>query len=142
MHGYERAHDQQKKNIAEAYFLRAQAHKKVSGRATSGEQARAFSAAARAFWKSGEEAALRKQQRVYFRICAECYLRADEAVEAAVAYERAGEFTLSAKYFRFTKRFDDAVRVVNCYRTSIDDETAANIVDVAKLFYVNEGSIE
>lgn len=141
MYAYGRAHDLRKRNIAEAYFLRAQARKYAAKCAPIADQAKFYKDAAKAFWRSAEEACdSLKESLLYFRKSAECFLRAEDHEMAAVAFEKAEVYTLSASHYRLAGRFDDAVRVVQDHSQLVESETIQSIKTVAKLYYLNAGS--
>lgn len=139
IHAYERAHDSRKRNVAEAYFLRTQAIQKTGNRANS--STRSFFEAAVAFDRAAREAVDHDSQKVYFRIGAECYVRANEHVLAAAAYEHAMEYTNAAQQYRLVPRFRDAVRVVQTFRDRVDSTIAESILDVARLYYLRRGDL-
>lgn len=143
MHAYERAHDLRRKNIAEAYFLRVQAQKQTAKCAPIADQVRLYRAAGQAFQRSAEEACgIPKESKVYFQKAAQCFQCAEENELAAVAFEKAENYTLSALHYRLAKMFDDAVRVIQTYPHLVEPATAESIKTVAKLFYLNVGSRE
>ncbi|KAF7797816.1 hypothetical protein EIP86_009022 [Pleurotus ostreatoroseus] len=133
MNAYENAQNWRMRNIAEAYHHRrtAMRQKKPS------EQGKLYLTAAREFWNSAEETADEpKTQGQLFGLSGECYERAGNNKLAAVAYERAEEYVLSASHYRIAGEFDDAVRIVQTFQ--VDTETKAYILRISKLYYLSK----
>lgn len=142
VYAFERAGLSRHRDVAKAYHLRELAQQQAANSDYSDiGQSEAFQVAAKAFASAAEATDKPKEARVYLRICAECYVRAGDHGLAAGFYERAREYTLSAKNYRVGGCFDDAVRMTKTYEEEIEPEVVENIVDVSKLYYLKSGSL-
>ena len=136
---YERAGLDRETKVAEAYYAREQARAKVKDDTS---RIPAFRAVAAQFRDCAAISNKRKEKSAYYRIAAECYLAATDIRRAAQAYLDAGEYTLSAQYFRKANAFDKAVEVVQTHEPFVDTDVAESILSVAKLYYCREKILE
>ena len=135
---FERAGLSRQRDVAQAYHLRELARQQ----STSGsQQVEAFREAARAFCSAAEATNKTREAKVYFRICAECYVRAGDHDNAGKFYERASEYTLSAKNYRVGGCFDDAVRLAKTHEQEIEPSVRENVVEISKLYYLKSGAL-
>lgn len=126
--------------MAGAYYLRAEARKCPAGGNRQAIQARktAFLEAATAFMDCAKE----DRTVAYFRIAAECFEDGGEDLQAAHTYLEAREYTRSTELYRKLGNFDEAVDIVKNHREEIRPEVAANVTNVARLFYFKEHKLE
>ncbi|KAG6874166.1 hypothetical protein C0995_005584 [Termitomyces sp. Mi166 len=141
-HCYERASMPREMAIANAYYLRGEAHKAPSGESRHLKEQRhcGFITAAKAFLDCAQEAG--KNRTEYFRCAAKCFELAAEELRAAKTYLEAHEYDTAAKLFRQLGRFDEAVDVIKNYKESMGSDIVQNIKEVARLFYFREERFE
>ncbi|EJF58550.1 P-loop containing nucleoside triphosphate hydrolase protein, partial [Dichomitus squalens LYAD-421 SS1] len=140
---FERAGLAQERRVALAYHLRDSARMSpVNARGKELSQSAAFSRAAEGFVAAAQGAGEPEDQRTYYRIAAECYVRCGDSGKAGAAYRHAGEYTLSAQHFRKAGMFDDAVEVIQVHETDVRPDVAQSIIDVSKLYYIKENKLE
>ena len=142
MLGFERAGLKHEREVALAYHLREQAFAApANSRAGAGpSQAAAFSQAAKQFVAVAR--AEQSEQRTYYRIAAECFVRNGDHRKAGAAYRAAEEYTLAAQHYRKAGDFENAVKVVNAHQTEVESEIGASIVEVSKLHFIRKNKIE
>lgn len=136
---YERAGLDREKKVAEAYYNREQVRVKTLD---DPSRTQAFRAVADQFTRCAMGSEKQKEKSAYYRIAAECYAAATDFRRAAQAYLYAGEYTLSAQFFRKANAFDKAVEVVQTHVSLIDPAVADGILSVAKLYYCRENRLE
>lgn len=142
MRGFKHAGLQHEHAVALAYHLREQAlsapAKPRTGTGIS--QADAFAKAAKQFAIVARTDEL--EQRTYFRIAAECFVRSGDDRKAGAAYKAAGEYTLAAQHFRKAGDFDNAVQVIKSQEKAMDPEVVEGIIGVARLHYIRKQDLE
>lgn len=141
---YERANMMREKEVARAYYLREQAQKMATSRATiTNSRKAAFLEAAGAFLVSAEQASTRRSEKLaYYRIAAECYHEADDLEMSAKAYMKAEQYTQAALVFRRGGFFDEAVDTVKTHKDKVRPMEAQIILNVAKMHYFKQQDLE
>ncbi|KIN94541.1 hypothetical protein M404DRAFT_380130 [Pisolithus tinctorius Marx 270] len=135
MHCFGRANMPREVRVAEAYHFRELARATI-GIALPSEQCRAFSKAADAFVSCDGEAPGEKLQ--YYRVAAECYVRAAEDRKAADAYLSAEEYELAAKCYRKAGIFNKTVDVLKSHSEKMSRESADELLTVCRLYYCSK----
>lgn len=144
MHCFERAGLNREVEVSHTYYLREQARSMPangSKQATSSRHA-AFVLAAEAFLQCSLAAQSMKEKKAYLRNAGECFVHAQEDHRAADAYHQAEEYNTAVKLYRKCARFDEAVAIVTQNGQGVEVEVAANIIDIARLFYFKGGELE
>jgi tetratricopeptide (TPR) repeat protein len=133
MHCFEKASLPIEANICRAYHMREELRKRSSSFRKSNSSREDFASLAHRFLQCANDA--RHNNQTYFRIAGECYEESGDLLNAAQAYISAEEYSKSAKLYRTAGKFDEAVAVVDKYRSSMDVPTVEAIIDVARLHY-------
>ncbi|KAF5345183.1 hypothetical protein D9758_009704 [Tetrapyrgos nigripes] len=137
-HCFERALLPDRVAITHAYILRTKAQAiRTDTKADRQNRKRMFSSAAEAF-RSSAKPASRKIRLELLRLSGDCYKNADELLVAAQIYRDARRFTDSVSCYRDVNHFDEAIDIVKKEANSVDPDTAAQVIRLAKLFYFNQ----
>jgi hypothetical protein len=145
MHSFERANRPRDAAVSFAYYLREQARLiPQSTRPGNKERSNAFVAAAEAFTASAANAedGQEREQRIWYRTAAECFVSAGEEEKAANAYVKASEYTLGARHYRKAGMFEKVVEVVQKHEEKIEPSVATQLLDVAKIHYFKQNKLE
>jgi tetratricopeptide (TPR) repeat protein len=141
-HCYERATMPREASIAQAYFIREQARKTLSGDTRHLKERRrvAFVLAAEDFLTCAKQA--KKFTPAYYRIAGECFEEAADNLRAAEAFLEAREYNIAAKLYRKLGRFDEAVAVIKENEEWMHGDVVENIKDVARLHYFSKEKLK
>jgi hypothetical protein len=75
-------------------------------------------------------------QKVYLRLAAECQTDAEEHLEAAKTFVRAGCFTSAAENYCYVQKFEEMVELLKNHDDEVDRGVAKRLMVNAKLFYL------
>ena len=123
-------------DVAKAYFLREQAYNGETGN-TSKEP---FLIAAEAFLNCASATIKDKERKAYFNNAGRCFVSYGDDTRAARAFYAAEEYTLAAQHYRADGLFDEAVRVIQTHRQSIQSDVADKIYDIARIYYFQDAN--
>ncbi|KAI5983593.1 hypothetical protein EDD15DRAFT_2487286 [Pisolithus albus] len=136
MHCFERANMPREVRVAKAYHFRELARATV-GVALLTEQRQAFAKTAEAFVTCASETPGRERLQ-YYRIAAECHVRAAEDRKAADAYLNAEEYELAAKRYRKAGIFNKTVDVLKSHSQRISRDCSDELLTVCRLYYCSK----
>lgn len=140
MRCYERASMFRERDVAHAYHLRQQAL--AIARGSDSVRTTAYTTAAQAFEKSALASTNETEVVAYNRIAGDCYSAIGDHPKAGAAYRAAQEYAQSAQHYRKAGLFDSAVDVVSAHGDKIPEQEADSIMTVAKMHYLNKGSLK
>lgn len=144
MLGFKRAGLKYEYQVAFAYSLREEALSAPADSKAAGavSQAALFVQAAESFMTVAQGAADDDDKQEYYRVAAGCFESSGNDRSAGFAYHAACQYTLAAQSFRKAGSFDEAVEVIKNHRDQVDEDIARRIIDVSRLHYIKEDSIE